>query len=460
MQDDLILKFLDSPFNILALCVALLVIVFIALNAKHSLYVLKSLRRNLLRTILTGAATMVLVFVVTVVWTILGFLEQVTEEKSKDFKAIITEKWQIPSQMPMKYATERGGLQEGAPRKKGDYTVPDIDSMTWSFYGGTIDPNKRTRENIIFMFCMEPKKLIYIDDKGKITSMMDGMDEFPRSDLEKLDLACKEMAKDWRKIVVGKERLAAMNKHVGDRITVTSLNYQDINLEFEIIGEFPKGRYDQSAIMNRAYLEIAMDDYKKKQGKAHDMANKTLNLVWLRVPDKKMYEKVAGQVESAYANDNPATKCETASSGVASFLDAYRDLLWGMKWLLVPAVLVTMSLVIANAISISVRERRTEMAVMKVLGYSPNHIMLIVLGEALLIGAGCGFLSNFLAFIYVDYVKGGLAFPIAFFPSFLIPAAALWWGPAIGGLTAFLGSAVPAWGARSVKVSEVFSKIS
>ena len=101
--DNLILKFLDSPLNVLAVCVALLVVVLVALNAKHSLYVMKSLRRNLLRTILTGVATMVLVFVVTVVWTILGFLEQVTEDKSKDFKAIITEKWQIPSQMPPSY---------------------------------------------------------------------------------------------------------------------------------------------------------------------------------------------------------------------------------------------------------------------------------------------------------------------------------------------------------------------
>ena len=38
--------------------------------------------------------------------------------------------------------------------------------------------------------------------------------------------------------------------------------------------------------------------------------------------------------------------------------------------------------------------------------------------------------------------------------------AALWWGPLIGGATAFMGSIVPAWSVRSVKVSEVFSKIS
>ena len=85
---------------------------------------------------------------------------------------------------------------------------------------------------------------------------------------------------------------------------------------------------------------------------------------------------------------NPAVKCETVSSGIAAFLDAFRDLIWGMRWLLAPACLVTLSLVIANAISISVRERRMELAVLKVLGFQPRSDPALVLGEALLLGAG------------------------------------------------------------------------
>ena len=61
-----------------------------------------------------------------------------------------------------------------------------------------------------------------------------------------------------------------------------------------------------------------------------------------------------------------------------------------------------MSLVIANAISISVRERRTEMAVLKVLGFGPRRILMLVLGEALLIGAGSGFLSVAATFLIVN----------------------------------------------------------
>ena len=66
-----------------------------------------------LRTSLTAAATMLLVFVVTLVWTVLWFLHAVTAEKSKDLKAIVTERWQIPSQMPFSYANT---LADGAAR--------------------------------------------------------------------------------------------------------------------------------------------------------------------------------------------------------------------------------------------------------------------------------------------------------------------------------------------------------
>jgi putative ABC transport system permease protein len=190
------------------------------------------------------------------------------------------------------------------------------------------------------------------------------------------------------------------------------------------------------------------------------MANKSLNLVWLRVPDTATFQKMADQIMTSSLYTGPFVKCETASSGIASFLDAYRDLIWAMQWLLVPGILLTMSLVIANAISISVRERRTEMAVLKVLGYGPGRIMMMVLGEAVLVGAGSGFLSAALSYTLIHVVMKGIKFPIAFFPVFDIYADAMWWGLLFGGLTSLAGSILPAWSARTVKVSEVFAKIS
>jgi putative ABC transport system permease protein len=412
---------------------------------KPLLFILKSLSRNKVRTLLTSLAVFVLVFVVTLIWTVLWFLDNVTREKSQDFKAIVTEKWQIPSQMPYAYAPS---LSQGAAARPGD--VRPIDSMTWTFYGGNIDPVNRTRENMVFFFCMEPRKLL---------TMMDDLDQLTGPDRRQLEEDVKKMERDKRNVLIGKERLRALNKKVGETITVTSMNYKDIDLEFVIVGTFPEGRYNQSAVMNRDYFLDALDAYKRRTGNAHPMANKSLNLVWLKVPDTEAFRRVAEQISSSSLYTNPAVKVETASSGVASFLDAYRDLLWGVRWLLVPAIFVTMALVISNAISISVRERRTEMAVLKVLGYGPNQILALVLGEALLIGALFGFLSSAGSYFLINTLLGGVKMPIAFFPAFMIPIDALWWGPMIGSVTALAGSIAPAWSARSVKVSEVFSKI-
>jgi putative ABC transport system permease protein len=257
---------------------------------------------------------MLLVFIITMVWTVTTALDRFTAEKTKDFKAIVTEKWQVPSAMPFSYERE---LSEGAPRKPGDIKIKPPDSMSWQFYGGTIDKSHNTRENIVFFFCMDPKKLLQLDN-GKPVSMMDDIDQFSPADLQLLDQACKEMDKDPRKVVVGAERLDALHKRVGETMRISSLSWTDIDLDVEIIGSFPKGRYAQSAVMNAAYLNQAMDDYKRKNGQPHAAADKTLALEWLRVADTPTFNKVAEQIETSPSFKAPAVKCETASSGMAS----------------------------------------------------------------------------------------------------------------------------------------------
>jgi putative ABC transport system permease protein len=394
---------------------------------------------------------MVLVLVVTMVWAVLQFVDDRTREQSRDVKGIITERWQIPSQMPMEY---KDSLCEGGYSREGDYRIDaKKDSMYWSFYGGNIEPDvkKQTRDTLVFFFCMNPSQFV---------SMMDGIDELTSDEVVQVERWCAEMMKDRRNVLIGRERLKSMKKQVGDTITVYGVNYKDVNLECKILGTFPDGRYNQSAVMNYEYLDQALEAYKKDHtGAAHPMASKTLNLVWIRLPDSKIFDKVTKQISENPRYTTPAVKCETASSGIAGFLDSYRDLLWIMRWLLAPTLLATMALVIANAISISVRERRTEMAVLKVLGFSPGQVMALVLGEALLIGILSGVLSAGLTIFAVNS-GGGVKFPIAFFPAFKIPYDAFWWGAAVGGGTALVGSLLPAWSARTVKVSEVFSKVS
>lgn len=415
--------------------------------AKFALLVFKNVRRNLLRTALTSLGTMVLVLVVTLIWSVLSFLDQIMTEKANNFKVIVTERWQIPSRLPYAYAST---LIEGAAREPDD--VRPLDYMTWQFYGGTIDPASKSRDYFLFFFCMEP---------DKVATMLDEFEDLTGPRREQLLQAVEKLKGQRNAALLGQGLLNRMNKRVGERIKVTSVNYKGIDLEFDIVDTFPSGtRYDLSAVMNKDYLLAAFDDYKQKhKGQPHEMADRSLGLVWLRVKNRNDFERLADQIMRSPLYADPAVKCETQASGVSAFLEAYKDIIWGMRWLLAPAVLVTLSLVIANAISISVRERRMEIAVLKVLGFRPGHILWLVLGEALLIGALSGIVSAGGSYLLVNEVAGGIPFPIAFFPSFRIPTDAVWWGFSVGTLTALAGSLIPAWSARSVRVADVFSKI-
>lgn len=412
---------------------------------KFFILIVKNLRRNLVRSMLTSAGVMVLVFVITLIWSILGFLDIATSEKTSNFKGIVTEKWSIPSQMPFAYAST---LENGGAREDSD--VKPIDSMTWQFFIGSTEKGQMGFNNFIFAFCMEPKKLLTMMDE------LDSLQPGPRAELEK---AIQAMESKRQGIIVGQKRLAALEKKVGDRIKIFGTNYRDIELECEIVGTFPLGRYDNNTCINRDYLNASLEAYQAKMKKPHPLANKTMNLVWVKVPDKDTFTKVSNQIDKSPMFATPPVKIETASSGVSNFLAAYKDLLTILRWVLAPSIIATLAVVISNAISISVRERRKEMAVLKVIGFQPNQVMFLVLGEAILLGVVAGSVSSIGTYFFVNKVLGGIPFPIAFFSSFPVLDGALWWGAAIGFVTAFAGSIMPALSTRSIKVVDVFSKV-
>jgi putative ABC transport system permease protein len=421
--------------------------------ARFALMMVKSLRRNLLRTSLTYLATFVLVMVVVLVWSVLYYLDALVVEKNKDLKVIVSEKWQAVSQLPFNYASplSRGAANPARPADK----VPE-DSMTWQFYAGSLDPTKDTRENFVFFIAMEPSKILTMMDKLLDDLAPDQGRAKPSAEqIARMREAVHTMDRNKRGVILGKSRLKAINKRVGERFTLTGINYRGVDLEFEIVGEFPPGKYDEDAIMHRDYLNDALEAYPKAHaGTKHALANRSLNYVWLLVPDQEAFTRIAGQIESSSSFRDPAVRCQTLSSGIALQLDSFRDIVWIMRWLLSPAIVATMTLVISNAISIAVRERRSEIAVLKVLGFGPRQILFFVLGEGLLVGALSGLLSGLVTY----YVADAIALRTGA-QGIYVPAAALVWAPTLGGVAALAGSLSPALAAISIKVSEVFAKV-
>ncbi len=420
------------------------------------LIMFKNLRRNLLRTSLTYLATFVLVVIFTMIWSVLYWLDNFSKEKAKPPKLIVQEKWQANSQLPFHYAAS---LEEGASRRRPGDVKPQ-DAMTWQFYIGTVDPAKQTRESLVPCIAMEPRKCLGImDDLWDDFTTDEGKNLQRRgTDYKKRLAECVEKLEHAKNgIVMSTLLMQTLDKKMNERLTLTGVNYKDLNLEFEIVAEFPHGRFTGLAVINRDYLNDSISNYEKTHnGIKHPLADRSLNMVWLQVREKGDIGRVVEQIDTSGLYQAPAVKCETLAAGMAAFMDSYRDLIWGMRWLLSPAILFTMTLVLANAISISVRERRSELAVLKVLGFHPGQILALVLGEATLIGAVSGGLSAVITFVMVNLVLNNNG---SFELGILVPLWGLAWGPVIGAATALGGSFIPAWTSCRIKVSEVFAKV-
>jgi putative ABC transport system permease protein len=411
----------------------------------------RGLRRNILRTSLTYLAIFVLTLVLCLIYAVLYLIGYVTTEKEANFKAIVTHKTIIPSQMPPGYYDQfrYACLNDLPPEMRPVHGDKDI--MSWAFVLGTTDKVNPRKDTMAFFFALEPDKVL---------TMMDGLDELTGEERDLLDKACKAMVANPRAVVMSKSRLKGLNLQVGQRIKVHGMNYANIVFEFDIIGELPEGKYEGISFMNKEYLVKQLDAYERDRavnpkGEKHPMADKCVNLIWVRLPTKEAFERLSQIVNDRAKFNTVPIKLETASSGIGSWLAAYKDIFWGIKYILMPAMIGIMSLVVANALSISVRERRTEMAVLKVLGFQPRHVMLLVLGEAMLVGLLGGGMSSLMAY----QMLGTFKLQIAFLGAFFVPVNALIYGPLLGMAVSFAGSIVPALTAKDVKVAEVFARV-
>jgi putative ABC transport system permease protein len=420
-------------------------------GASLLLLLVRSLRRHRMRTRLTFVATFVLVFVVSGIWSVLYFLDHLLSEKGQSPRVVVTEKWQLSGlgQMPLSYASD---LAVGAARNPGD--VKPTDSMTWQLYLGTTDPINPSPDNTIPCIAMQPHKVLTMMDDIFAEIASDGGAHRRKPEMRKqLEAGVGLLSANKRGIILGARRLAAIDKKVGEWIKLTGLLYRGIDLELQIVAVFPLGKYSDLGVINRDYFNDSFDDFARKNGFKHPLAGRTLSMDWLQMPDQDACARVAEQLEASGLFYDPPVKCQTISAEVVAILDAYADLIWGLRWLLSPAILGIMVLVMANSIGISVRERAPEIALLKVLGFQPREILILVLGEPMLIGALAGLISAAFSRVLVNEVLNQVVEnPI------YIPLQAMWWCPAAGVLTSFAGSIGPAWSACRLKAAQVFSR--
>jgi putative ABC transport system permease protein len=387
---------------------------------KFFLLMLKNLRRNKLRTTLTALAVVVMGTICTEAAAILFWVHQHVHTQACQAKLLVSERWVAPSCLPTRYLsllTHQEGVE--------DWTL-------WDLYSGYLDASRQSSCKG-FGLATRPDNLIEM-----------------HLGLEKLDPAAVEALKREKTgAIVGADLMQQMNWKVGQQFTVLSSSHPNKDLCFKIVGVLPPGEYTRNFFFRQDYYEEGTGN------------KETITCVWLRLRDVETAQRVAGRIQEQFQHNQPELKVETESAGVARFVSRDKAILSILKWV-VAILVIDMAIVLSNSISVATRERKVEMAVLKVLGFEPAVLMVLVVGEAMLIGTISGSIGAALTWLFSTLaVHGALPSSSAtrIFLSFPIQAQMIFWGALIGAFVGFAGSIVPAWNARKVKVSDVFAKI-
>jgi putative ABC transport system permease protein len=166
---------------------------------------------------------------------------------------------------------------------------------------------------------------------------------------------------------------------------------------------------------------------------------------------------VMAALDQEFANSSAETISESEASFLGGFIDNYR-IFFQLAEMLGLVVIVTIGLVAANTAAMSIRERRTEIAVMRAIGFQSRTILFMILSESLLValigGAlGCGASFPTFKFFSIGAVAAGPLADVRVSPS--IVAETMLLAALLGTVSAFL----PAYAATRRNIVEALRMV-
>jgi len=105
----------------------------------------------------------------------------------------------------------------------------------------------------------------------------------------------------------------------------------------------------------------------------------------VEIDDPDRAGEISRAIDDLFANSDSQTRTETEEAFAASFISMAGNLALLLNGIGL-AVSFTILLVTANTMSMAVRERRTEIGVLKTLGFSSAQVMGMIVAEAILLG--------------------------------------------------------------------------
>ena len=254
--------------------------------------------------------------------------------------------------------------------------------------------------------------------------------------------------KDRQGAVVGAKTAERFGWKIGDRIPIKTTLYGGGAWEFNLDGIY-HGKRPQD---DETQFWFQWDYFEEK---VPERIKGQIGWYVLRVDNPDDSPRIAQAIDAEFANSPNETKTETESAFAANWVKQFGNI----QFLIVSigsVVFFTLLLVTGNTMAISVRERTSELAVFKAIGFSDRAVLLFVLAESLAIALFGGLLGVLGALIMVPALGKALT---GLLPSIVLAPSMLLFGLGLAILVGFASGVIPGVSAMRLRVVNALRRV-
>jgi len=255
------------------------------------------------------------------------------------------------------------------------------------------------------------------------------------------------MQKTRNGVLISESIAKARKWKVGDRIPVGTSIWTKKDggstWDFDIVGTFDASAY--GAGFPGFYLNYSYFD------EASAFGHGVIHYYLASIEDPHQATQISKQIDALFENSGSETLTQTESALAQMQLKQLGDINF-IANAIVGAVMFTLLFLTANTMMQSVRERTSELAVLKTLGFSDGKVLGLVLSEALL-------LCSFAAVVGLAVSTTVFASPPmkALFGNFPMPNVVLAMGAGMALLLSLVSGLPPAWRARQLNIVDALA---
>ena len=257
----------------------------------------------------------------------------------------------------------------------------------------------------------------------------------------------KAWVSDRQGAIVGKGLAERFNWKVGDRVPLTGTIYQPKagqSWEFNVLGI-----YDGADGVDKTQFFFRYDYLAENS----QFGDGQVGWYVVKIADPSKSVELSRTFDGMFANSSAETKTTTEKGFVEGFASQVGDI-GAIMIAISSTVLFMFGLVAASTMAQSVRERTSELAVLKTLGFSGGAILALVFAESLFIAVVGGGLGLAVAWLFVQGgdPTGGLL------PIFVLPTRDVLFGVALMVSMGVLAGVMPAVGAMRLRITDALRR--